>query len=821
MTLHEAIEIILQESGEAMTATVIADAVNQRKLYARKDGLPVSAAQIASRIENYRKIFIKENGRIKLVKDDVFSQSLFKLQNYIVQSVPKESIRRKGLSSEVLIDALESFLNNNAGDLDDHTLHEPNIRYGNIEKSNELKVVYELFRWFFLQEPSFTPVVSEGLSSFLAGLKWFNSGNHQIFASLEISAHFLLKIAYENPEASFPKIDINDGAGKKEDLFFLDSNPYVEQTILKFASKPIDTDLPTKSTGIFIPAIGNKSNGIIDLEVQLTDYINKQAPDRAVIIVPSSFFFSQSKTLKQFRKKLIKSGYIDTVVEISSGIFERLNLKANVLILDFSKRNEEIFFLDAASQDIVDSIRITNEKIVLRNTSIFIRAADIDTDDLDLTPAKYVFEPEIGQLKPGYSLYRIENLIRYKKQGTSIAKGAYSDGEVKVIRASDINFNERYLSPKTLTLGVDLDDAQRHSEYFVEGNIVLNALHKKLKANILPEGNTYFIGQDVFWIELNHEIILNEYFIRELDEKYVCDQVEKYSKGATIMRLPFKDFLQIQIRIPSLEAQKDLTLTEMQNAPIFRDAADNDEAQMDFINTLEHSLKQPASGLGNDLLSLRNFLTGKSNSGTPLNIDESVVPLFDTDTAEQIAIHSLSNTLDRMSRAVSDINYILEQARVLATLGAEPVMELIKLNPFLKNFIAENPDITISVSGKAEIFADKKQLRILFNNLIRNAKQHGFPQMENVPTIWLDITPKDELSIQISISNNGKSLPSKFTIEDFLAKGKSSKQDVGSGFGGFLIGQILKNHKGNIALREKFIYALPPRNVEFLITLPI
>src|SRR5690606_33570183 len=106
------------------------------------------------------------------------------------------------------------------------------------------------------------------------------------------------------------------------------------------------------------------------------------------------------------------------------------------------------------------------------------------------------------------------------------------------------------------------------------------------------------------------------------------------------------------------------------------------------------------------------------------------------------------------------------------------------------------------ISGKAELFADKNQLRILFNNIIQNARQHGFKQMENKPTIWINVEPKDELSIKISIGNNGKPLPPEFTIDDFLAKGKSSKQEVGSGFGGFLIGQILKNHKGEIELSD-------------------
>src|SRR5690606_27434397 len=110
---------------------------------------------------------------------------------------------------------------------------------------------------------------------------------------------------------------------------------------------------------------------------------------------------------------------------------------------------------------------------------------------------------------------------------------------------------------------------------------------------------------------------------------YVLDQVKKYSKGAVIVRLSLKDFLQIQVKVPSLEMQKDLLLADIRNFPMRARGQSISESEIDYIKTLEHSLKQPSSGLGNDLSSLRNFLHNKSKTGEPLNINESVVPLFE------------------------------------------------------------------------------------------------------------------------------------------------------------------------------------------------
>jgi len=71
MTLHRAIEIVLQENGIPMTTREIADRINHRKLYVRGDKQPVPTSQIGARVNNYPDLFMKENGKIKLVQDDV------------------------------------------------------------------------------------------------------------------------------------------------------------------------------------------------------------------------------------------------------------------------------------------------------------------------------------------------------------------------------------------------------------------------------------------------------------------------------------------------------------------------------------------------------------------------------------------------------------------------------------------------------------------------------------------------------------------------------------------------------------------------------
>lgn len=66
MTLHEAIVEVLSTANRAMTASAIADEINQRKLYSRRDGFPVLANQISARVNNYARLFARGDGLIDL-----------------------------------------------------------------------------------------------------------------------------------------------------------------------------------------------------------------------------------------------------------------------------------------------------------------------------------------------------------------------------------------------------------------------------------------------------------------------------------------------------------------------------------------------------------------------------------------------------------------------------------------------------------------------------------------------------------------------------------------------------------------------------------
>lgn len=66
MTLHEAIEVVLKQSGRPMTAAEIAQLINQKRLYSREDGKLLPSSQVSARVKNYPRWFAKQGPHIAL-----------------------------------------------------------------------------------------------------------------------------------------------------------------------------------------------------------------------------------------------------------------------------------------------------------------------------------------------------------------------------------------------------------------------------------------------------------------------------------------------------------------------------------------------------------------------------------------------------------------------------------------------------------------------------------------------------------------------------------------------------------------------------------
>ncbi len=71
MTLHEAIEKLLRQTGRPMTTQQIADELNKNGWYQKKDDSAIQAFQIHGRTRNYANIFDRDGSTVSLIGQSV------------------------------------------------------------------------------------------------------------------------------------------------------------------------------------------------------------------------------------------------------------------------------------------------------------------------------------------------------------------------------------------------------------------------------------------------------------------------------------------------------------------------------------------------------------------------------------------------------------------------------------------------------------------------------------------------------------------------------------------------------------------------------
>ena len=67
MKIEEAILYVLAERNGGFRTEQIAQVINKRRLHVRKDGQPVSSAQVYAVVMRYPDTFVKAEGRIMLM----------------------------------------------------------------------------------------------------------------------------------------------------------------------------------------------------------------------------------------------------------------------------------------------------------------------------------------------------------------------------------------------------------------------------------------------------------------------------------------------------------------------------------------------------------------------------------------------------------------------------------------------------------------------------------------------------------------------------------------------------------------------------------
>ena len=555
-------------------------------------------------------------------------------------------------------------------------------------------------------------------------------------------------------------------------------------------------------------------------ELAYIELMLKRVSERGKVIAVVRNDFLTSRKSKVFREKYLKNDWVEKIIALPR---EFINYPIDISVIVFNKTKlEKGFVVFDGSEDKFEKTKIGIE--------------DIISNDFDLRVAHYASN-EAKELKSVLSKYPQDEIKKIKDLiDSSISGFNYSPKNRIVENSSDTLPYVRITDLAKNGTQFDLDISK------VERKISREKAHKiidfsavlvsKIAPKIKPTyfnftGQPIVIGSDVIALKTKENVNI-EYFITQLHSPLVQIQVEIMSSGTTINRISTEDFLDFQILLPSLEEQQ-REISAIRGLISEKAIAEEKviDAQYEVVANINHSLKNKLAVIINDYDTLVRFLRRKERNNETINFANPISANAvgdDIDTIEIVTERLKTNLLDA-SKVFKNAEKIQKQ-----TLNKE-VVELVRFftGEVKPLYLGKNYSIEVIAKPNLElnVWLDKDAFKDVIENLIENAKCHGFINNERNYRIMFELSELEDADnvdeetstkfARIIYKNDGKPFPRNFSFEDYKQFSNKAGKTQGTGIGGYVINKMIELHDG----RFNFISPSDDFTVEFEILLPL
>lgn len=498
---------------------------------------------------------------------------------------------------------------------------------------------------------------------------------------------------------------------------------------------------------------------------------NMKEGGKTLFIFPHNFCYGSHEEF-ELRKYLIENKYLTHVIQLPS-VFLPVTQIATCIVIAEKCHHDDFLVVDGSSY-LTKSTAYNNEfnyeellaDIKEEKTSCCkrINFNDAFKSSCDLRPARLLWEmPEL------------ENPTRLNDIVTIAPNMDMKLGELV--------YNIGELSTDWLQCNISLTNPverfRRSIVVATEGLIIANVVKGSLTLGKVlgkDEGKKIAIGHNMFAFTVDTRKVSLSYLIQTLLGALVTEQVQAYSRGATINILTRSDFLDITIPLPPLKEQerivKDAENAYLQQLGITQVGSD-----------LGHMLGTPFSKISFALLQLEN---SKSLSSKDRKNLQNLKEIFEyADRLVKVSGNLDIKSMDRSNICLHD--FIQSYIAKWNIFGSET---------FKVEFDAdENSRIAL-------VKANEDALSIMFDCLFDNAHRHGFGKNyhpDNEVTIMMTSEMNDdEPYIRLKVGNNGKPLEKGFELEDYIARGHYISGSGRSGLGGYHVNAVVQSMGGKI-----------------------
>lgn len=540
-----------------------------------------------------------------------------------------------------------------------------------------------------------------------------------------------------------------------------------------------------------------------------------------VCLVSSGFLFSGGNAFN-IRKRLIDDKALKAVINIPNNIFTWSGVRQAVLVITKGLPNEYVIFADAS-----DYTRFT--KSVYRQTTLdweqFLDDMYEDVTDFG-ERGEYLIEGDIAtavnypeiidtNLSPEFYLSPKPKHGLPLSDLASTVKESREDGTADYFIVGSSLPEALHRKPFTPQNDVEKKGSTKGYQVSVSGDAVLLSI---VSGNIRTVYVEDFHGTIAFpngFVKVlrTAEGVSAKYLAALLSTKIVADQIKAQTTGLTIPRLNKLDLSQIIVPDYKTDEDKQKVISEVLSSEMSElesELNETFEKHKREVRSTRHAMVQTLSALSSNWEQLKMYANKK---GGQINF---------TDTVGRVNPITVANLLTSIGYAISTLERQVESLRFEKADWGEDV----EINPFgfINEYISTHSTpnvkmVNVGSDNSADIpelnevtgevtyyhtdamnffYAPKRLLERVFNNIVANAKAHGFTSESEYPEIRFDWQEVNG-DIVITVANNGLPLKDGVTSEDVLMSGFSTSLNeiaadgtLHSGQGGFEIKSLME-----------------------------
>lgn len=564
----------------------------------------------------------------------------------------------------------------------------------------------------------------------------------------------------------------------------------------------------------YLPEKGHEIQDIVErLYAKLTD------KGRLICLVPHSFVFSNNRKAKELRERLIHERSIRSVISLPANIFPGTGIIQDILFIEKGNAEDDIIFADADgfTRFAKSSYRATTFDWEQFVNEMEDNLADFDGSVHDGDVATIVKYNDViaSNLTPAFYLAPKPNDGRPLSDFATEVKESRGDGESEYVLVGSSLPETLHNKPFAPQKCMEKKATSARNHVAISGDAVLISIVSGNLRTVYVENFHDKIAFPPGFIKVLQpsERVSVQFLAALLSTKLVADQITAQTKGLTIPRLNRLDLSQVIVPDYQSEEERQKLINDVLTSEMGDMALEFHEAHERYkreVRSTRHAMIQTLSALSSNWQQLNMFAKKKVGQISFNDIVGRVNPI------------SVENLMGSIGYAISTLERQVESLRLEKADWGEEV----EINPygFIEDYIrthstpnvrmvnvgndntADIPDInedtgdvTYYHTDAMNVFsAPKRLVERVFNNIVANAKAHGFTSDKSDNEIRFD-WQEVKGDIVITIANNGIPLKNGVTSDDVLMSGFStalnecsSEGTLHSGQGGYEIKSLME-----------------------------